>query len=72
MAHSNRRYNRLYKSCLTKRRYEKLSDAFIACNAVKGFNARDMGVYKCPNCGFYHIGHSRFGYPMSTLPYFGA
>ena len=72
MGSNNGKNARVEAKCKIKRPYDKLADAFAAVNRVKGYAARDMGAYECPHCGRYHIGHNRFGYPMRTLPYFGA
>ena len=56
--------SRAKKKCENKRKYsnEKLAEYHARELARKDFRNKQLGgkynVYKCGNCGFYHVGHS--------------
>lgn len=49
---SKRRLRR--KACEGKVRYLTHADA---CTVLSRLNRRELNAYRCPHCGWYHIGH---------------
>ena len=50
------------KEGLSKRTFKSKSDAKRAAKqapSIMGGSTGVMEAYKCPHCGFFHIGHSR-------------
>lgn len=51
--------------CLRKRRYRRRSDARQAARRAQQDFGR-MGVYHCPFCRWYHVGHPRRANPAGV------
>ena len=52
------------KGCTPKRKYVSRTDARKAARRTANECRERMNAYRCPECGFYHVGHkwtSRIG-----------
>ena len=43
------------RQCHGKKRHRTVHDAKIAV-AASGYLADDVNIYRCPHCGFWHLG----------------
>lgn len=49
------------RQCRGKRQWPKRKQALTAMNQQRAANpddSRELGIYKCRECGFFHVGHT--------------